>query len=245
MLNSVKNGIFSMIPSSPHFPESNGQVERTIQMVKKTLKKAFKYNEDPYLALLATRVSPGPYNNTSPAVLFFNHPICSTVPSMQISKKGVKNNKKLNRTPFKGKYTNRSDLPALNVNDKFRIHDGKTWSIRGKVSKISGHPRSYLIETSNGTNLRRNRKHILLDQSSDNKVEDKDDYSLIDLSEYTPDLNTSILELSNLMDDLVIDDDHNDTLQPVHLNETPEVVMTTRSGRVINIPRRLAEYDLT
>ena len=47
--------------------ESNGQVERANHMVKKTLCKAFDNNYDPYLALLATRVSPDPYDNTPPA----------------------------------------------------------------------------------------------------------------------------------------------------------------------------------
>ena len=234
--------------SSSHFPESNGQVEHTIQVVKQTLKKAFKYNDDPYLALLATRVSPGPYNNIPPAVLFFNHPIRSTVPSMYVSKKGVNNNKKWNRNPFKVKSTNRMDLPALKLNDDVQIHDGKSWSIKGKVSKISEHPRSYLFKTNNGTILRRNRRHILLDQTSDYDVDDNEgdnDYSLIGLSEVTPDFNSSMLELSTLMDDLVIDEDNNEMLQPVNVNETPEVVRTTRSGRVINIPQRFGEYDLT
>ena len=68
--------------SSPTYPESNGQVERTIQLVKKTLKKAFSNNEDPYLALLSTRVSPGPDDNTPPATLFYSRPIRSILPSL-------------------------------------------------------------------------------------------------------------------------------------------------------------------
>ena len=96
--------------SSPHIPESNGQVERTIQMVKKTLKRAFKYNDVPYLALLATRVSPGPYSNTPSAVLFFNNPVRSTVPSVYVSKTWVKNNTKLNKLPFRGECTKRRGI---------------------------------------------------------------------------------------------------------------------------------------
>ena len=61
--------------SSPQYPQSNGLVERTIQRVKKTLKKAFRDNQDPYLALLATKVSSGPYNNAPPATLMFHRPI--------------------------------------------------------------------------------------------------------------------------------------------------------------------------
>ena len=60
--------------SSPRYPESNGQVERTIQMFKKTLRKVFTNYGDPYLALLATRVCHGPYDYTVPATLFFNRP---------------------------------------------------------------------------------------------------------------------------------------------------------------------------
>ena len=44
--------------SSPYFPQSNGQVERTIQTVKRALKKAMYSNEDQYLALLALRTTP-------------------------------------------------------------------------------------------------------------------------------------------------------------------------------------------
>ena len=40
--------------SSPHFPQSNGMVERTVQTIKNTLKEAHEANEDLYLALFIT-----------------------------------------------------------------------------------------------------------------------------------------------------------------------------------------------
>lgn len=70
-LNFSTKWDFKHITSSPHYPKSNGLVERTIQLVKKTLRKAFRNNEDPYLALLSIKVAPGPYNNPSPASLMF------------------------------------------------------------------------------------------------------------------------------------------------------------------------------
>ena len=57
--------------SSPHFPQSNGMVECTVQAIKKTLKKAHEVNEDVYLALLALNSTPS-QDGTSPAFKLFN-----------------------------------------------------------------------------------------------------------------------------------------------------------------------------
>ena len=43
---------FQHVTSSPRFPQSNGLVERTVQIAKKLLKKAYEDNKDPYLAIL-------------------------------------------------------------------------------------------------------------------------------------------------------------------------------------------------
>ena len=51
--------------SSPHYQKSNGQIEWTIQMIKKTIKKAFKSNDNPYWALLALWTSPAPNLTTT------------------------------------------------------------------------------------------------------------------------------------------------------------------------------------
>ena len=41
---------FKHTTSSPHYFKSNGQIERTIQTIKRSIKKALKGNDDPYLA---------------------------------------------------------------------------------------------------------------------------------------------------------------------------------------------------
>lgn len=49
---------FSHQPSSPHYPQSNGKVEKAVQTVKNLLRKAKDENQDFYLALLEFRNTP-------------------------------------------------------------------------------------------------------------------------------------------------------------------------------------------
>jgi len=67
---------FNHITSSPRFPQSNGQVERMVQTVKKTLKKS----EDPYTALLSYRSTPLPWCGLSPAQLSMGRRIRTPIP---------------------------------------------------------------------------------------------------------------------------------------------------------------------
>lgn len=57
---------FKHITSSPTYPNSNGMVERQVQTVKRTLKKAFYSKRDPYLAMLELMNTPIAHNINSP-----------------------------------------------------------------------------------------------------------------------------------------------------------------------------------
>ena len=50
---------FKYVTSSPEYPQSNGNAEKAVQIVKRLLKKAKEIDEDPYLALLNYSASPG------------------------------------------------------------------------------------------------------------------------------------------------------------------------------------------
>ena len=84
---------FKHITSSPHYPKSNGQIERTIQTIKKNIKKALI--NDTYLELLAVRTAPGPENNTPPVTLLYNRTITSINLLPSTNKEVNKENKKL------------------------------------------------------------------------------------------------------------------------------------------------------
>ena len=121
---------FKHTTSSPHYPKSNGCIERTIQTIKKSIKKALKGNNELYLALLAVATSPDPENNTLPATLFYNHTIRTLLPSVNI-KKLVKKTKLI----LSNSTRHQNTLPPLKINDSVYLHNKKTWTITGKIIK--------------------------------------------------------------------------------------------------------------
>jgi hypothetical protein len=73
---------FNVITSSPHYPQSNGMAERTIQTVKTLLKKAHMENRDPYVALLYYRNSPVSGMTLSPAQMLMSRALKTKLPVM-------------------------------------------------------------------------------------------------------------------------------------------------------------------
>ena len=70
---------FQHITSSPRYPQSNGQAERTVRTVKKMLKQS----TDPYLAILNYRATPLPWCKLSPAELLMGRRLKTQVPLLQ------------------------------------------------------------------------------------------------------------------------------------------------------------------
>ena len=67
-----KDWEFSTKTSSPTYAQSSGQVERTIQTVKKLLKKAHEDRKDSYLCLLEYRNTPVTGMKKSPAQMLMS-----------------------------------------------------------------------------------------------------------------------------------------------------------------------------
>ncbi|KAI0233505.1 hypothetical protein LSAT2_016257, partial [Lamellibrachia satsuma] len=65
--NFANEWCFDHVTSSPHFPQSNGFIERQVQTVKSTLKKAAMTRSSPLKALLALRSTPVDSHLPSPA----------------------------------------------------------------------------------------------------------------------------------------------------------------------------------
>ena len=69
---------FQHTTSSPRYPQSNGQSERTV----KTIKKMLKQSKDPYVALLNYRATPLPWCKRSPAELLMGRRLRTRIPRL-------------------------------------------------------------------------------------------------------------------------------------------------------------------
>ena len=160
----ARNYGFSHITSSPHFPEANGEAERAVQTLKVLLKKSLASNSDPYLALMSYRSTPLK-NGYSPAELFFNRRIKTTLPILpeQLDSKVPDMNKlrkfeDKNRRYYKN-YTDRKrgarPLAEVSSGKKVFLKKEKRECV---VQEKFSTPRSYILKGPDDEILRRNRR---------------------------------------------------------------------------------------
>lgn len=210
---------FKHVTSSPRFPQSNGQVERMVQTVKRLLKRS----EDQYLALLSYRATPLPWCDLSPSELSMGRRVRTPVPQTGV--------KLIPTWPyletFREKNAAFKDAQKGNFDKSHRaktlqpIQDNTdVWitsesdPVRGKVLSSAGTPRSYVVETPSGQ-VRRNRSHLNVVPPE----EDEDVTSETESSQPAQTLASSSPQRSS-----------------------PKVFMTrSRTGTAIRRPDRLAE----
>ncbi|XP_062604074.1 uncharacterized protein K02A2.6-like [Saccostrea cucullata] len=150
--------------TSPHFPQANGQIERTVQTVKQLLRKS----TDPYKAILAYRNTAIDMLGKSPAQLFFNRRLKTDLPvaspllepnsvGMQEVQERLKTRKyqqKLYYDAHAGK-----ELRDLYPGETTVMRHDNKWTPAVVVQQHSS-PRSYILQAQSGKRYRRNRRHI-------------------------------------------------------------------------------------
>ena len=167
---------FQQVTSSPYYPKSNGQAERTVRAIKHLLENA----PDPHLALLSYRATPLPFCGVSPAELLMGLKICTDLPQPQQNLlpnwphlKNFKEKHQMFKAEQKRNYDRRHrvrSLPILPEDQPVWVNmEGR--QIPGTVSRQADTPQSYLVETSSGQ-VRRNRSHLRgRSESSANQTE--------------------------------------------------------------------------
>ena len=152
---------FKHTTSSPHFPQSNGQAERTVQTVKRLLGRS----DDPFLALLMYRATLLLWCGYSPTQLLMGRNVRTNIPqSTEHLMPQLPNYSKFKRDDKKFKYQQKlyygcrhraRPLPLLPDDTRVWVTTDNRL-IPGQVTSTADTPRSYLVDTPTGI-MRRNR----------------------------------------------------------------------------------------
>ena len=163
---------FKHVTSSPYYPQANGLAEKSVQVIKRLLEKAQSDGKDPYISLLELR-NTAVDNLASPAQLLMNRRLKSILPTnpQQLASKVVDPTivtTKLKQTQdIRKQHYDRGTKQqvALQPNESVRVQVHNRW-IPAKVIQPADMPNSYIVRCYNGSQLRRNRKHLRRDQTN-------------------------------------------------------------------------------
>ncbi len=157
-------------PISPTHSQSNGMVEKAVDIAKKLLTKCKENGDDIYLALLQLRNTPRE-NIGSPVQRLFSRRTRTKIPTAQekfkpeiMEPENVREKLHEDRHLKAKHYYDRSSKPLrpLNPSETIRVKTGKTWSpalLLPSHDKLG--PRSHNVKLPSGHVTRRNRRHIL------------------------------------------------------------------------------------
>ena len=254
---------FKITTSSPRYPKSNGQAERMIQTVKQLLRKAHDSNTDPYIALLQYRNAPLTGLEVSPAQLLMSRSLRTKLPTLnQNLQPKVMNARKelVSRQEKQKMYHDRTSkpLPTLKKGDVVRVQHNGTWT-RGEVSQVHSAPRSYIVDTEEGSALRRNRRDLIQTKEDPPlrrppmeditaQVQDQGEVEITASDPGSPAIIRSsdnqsaeeIIESSGLCSNLNTQSGFTETTRLSGLRSS----MKTRSGRTSKLPVRFSDYHL-
>lgn len=237
----TKDYDFEHVMSSPHHQQSNGMAERTIQTIKRILKKCKDTGEDPYLAILCYKTTPIDGKLASPAELLNGRKFKANLPKLEMTlQRDVEHDReRLIERQQKQKFLHdrhAKDVPRLTEEQLISIQDPQTkrWT-PGKVNKVES-DRSYIVETERGSQLKRN-KHFIKTRLVNSKDRSTRHSTRTDI-----DLDTDCYrqEEENNRENV---DRTQSTSTPVKIKKKvtfqDEPVVATSSGRVVKKPLKL------
>ena len=151
----LRSSDFEHRTNSPHFHQSNGLVERSIQTIKRTLKKTKLVNEDHYLSILFLN-SQSDKNGFSLAHKLFNRPIRINLPSAKPQPKPS-----TTTTVIEPETQNRLSTLKSGNTVRIRVDKEKTWDKKGSVIAPNDRPCLYNVLNEKGNLIIRNPRHLI------------------------------------------------------------------------------------
>ncbi|XP_017892179.1 uncharacterized protein K02A2.6-like [Ceratina calcarata] len=152
-----------LITSSPHYPKSNGQAESGVKIVKAYLRKEVDLDT----ALLNYRTTNIPGVGLSPAQILMGRQLRSKIPIKQnslikkrISNKDILGKLRNKQEKYKKAYDKRTMYQGnFRIKQQVFYRKGNVWE-KAVIVKKCKEPRSYIIETQEGSRVRRNSRDL-------------------------------------------------------------------------------------
>lgn len=198
--------------STPRYPKSNGQVERTVQSIKISMEKAFDSGNDMFDVILNHNSTP--HNKLpSPAELLFGRRIKAKnimhsdllKPSFPIEH--IQKQLKLNQSTQKYYYDRHAkQLSDCQIGDNiwFQQQPRSHWQ-KGQITSANNQTRSYTVKAEGGRQYVRNRVFIRPNNSTNPNQRGNVDLTVEDY--YSPILNPTQQNADDIIDELPGDSD--------------------------------------
>ena len=225
---------FDHVTSSPHYPQSNGFIERQIQTVKATMKKVAMTKSDLQMALLVLRATPVDSHLPSPAEMLNARKFKTNVPvkirNEHWRKEDIGQRLTDRQTSQRINHDRRgpTDLARLIPGQDVRVQDTTTgvWQ-PAKVVSLFPEPRSYNVQSPSGNMLRRNRRYIRETQESHAGLHQQDDNPVPNESEH---------QTQTTVEPVAPSSQNQHPKKTVRFEDSAE---RTSSGRRVKPPKRL------
>jgi hypothetical protein len=158
---------------SPGNSRANGAAEAAVKVAKRMMKKCNLNKEDPYIALLNLRNTPQEGSVYSPAQRLMGRRTRTLLPtSPKLLKPAYTQDHKAIKVNHQAKVAEKGarfkELKPLQVNDSVRIQPinpaQEIWKPATVTRQVN--PRSYIVTTENGRQLRRNRVQLRLQKDT-------------------------------------------------------------------------------
>ena len=176
------------ITSSPHYPQSNGLVEKYMQIVKNLFYKAKEEGKDLYKCLMVYCNTPLSNSLSSPMQILSSISARSSLPMSHATRKQKGLDCEDLRTHCKNEHL---PMHGLHLHQVVMYQDpaSKRW-YPATITKLCHKPRSYIITTTQGVQYRKTKEHL----KSYKPQEDTSENELLPqklISGQVPVLNTS------------------------------------------------------
>ena len=190
----ARNFDFEHVTMSPYHSQTNGLAERAIQTLKKLMIKCRETKSDFALAILNLRNTPTS-SAGSPAQRLYGRRTRTLLPTARsklnpslIDPGVVTSHRSDQRSAAKQEHDRQArDLTPLKIGDPVRMRKDKSW-VPVKTVKLPTQqdPRSYVVESEEGTQYRRNRRDLL--KTLEDNFAYKEDDDDLDVGQPNPNL---------------------------------------------------------